>query len=150
MSRLPARPRPIASPDEVLLIETLQSLRAQRRQRLAPRRPRLRLSPTQRALIAAKTDGRCQICGGVLDATWHADHVRSHSAGGAHAVENYLAAHPTCNSYRWDYLPEEFQWTLKIGVWARLVMEQQQPLGQVMTRAFAQYERARTRRQRRA
>jgi len=150
MPRLSPRRLPTASPEEALLIETLQSLRAQRRQRLSPRRPRLRLSREQRTLIAAKTDGRCHICGGVLDATWHADHVRSHSAGGAHAVENYLAAHATCNNYRWDYLPEEFQWTLKIGVWARLVMEKQQSLGHAMTRAFVQYERTRTRRQRRA
>ena len=150
MPRPPVRQLALPAPDETLLIETLRALRAQRRQRLSPRRPRLRLSQTQRSVIAAKTDGRCHICGGLLDATWHADHVRSHSAGGAHAVENYLAAHATCNNYRWDYLPEEFQWTLRIGVWARLVMEKQEELGHAMTRAFTQHERTRARRQRRA
>ena len=64
-------------------------------------------------------------------------------------MENYLAAHATCNNYRWDYLPDEFQWTLKIGVWARLVMEKQDGLGQAMTRGFAAHERTRERRQRR-
>lgn len=150
MPRPPVRRLSVLSPDETLLIETLRDLRAQRRQRLEPRRPRLRLSPDQRTAIAAKTDGRCHICGGLLDATWHADHVRSHSAGGTHAVENYLAAHATCNNYRWDYLPEEFQWTLKIGVWARLVMEKQDGLGEAMTRAFAQHEKTRARRRRKA
>ena len=150
MPRPPVRQLARPAPDETLLIETLRALRAQRRQRLSPHRLRLRLSLEQRAVIAAKTDGRCHICGGLLDATWHADHVRSHSAGGAHAVENYLAAHATCNNYRWDYLPEEFQWTLRIGVWARLMMEKQQGLGHAMTSAFAQHERTRARRQRRA
>ncbi len=60
-----------------------------------------------------------------------------------------LTRHATCNNYRWDYLPEEFQWTLKIGVWARLVMEKQDGLGQAMTRGFAAHERTREQRQRR-
>lgn len=142
-------PLPKVTPDEAALIATLRALRAQRRQRLAPRGQRQRLSAAERAAIAAKTDGRCHICGGVLGTTWHADHVRSHSAGGAHVVENYLAAHATCNNYRWDYLPDEFQWTLKIGVWARLVMEKQGALGQAMSRAFAAYECTREQRKRR-
>lgn len=88
-------------------------------------RQRQRLNTAERAAIAAKTDGRCHICGGVLGTTWHIDHVRAHSAGGTDATDNCLAAHSTCNTYRWDYLPEECQWTLKIGVWARIIMEKQ-------------------------
>lgn len=144
LKRLPHAPE--ATPNEMRLVETLRTLRNQRRRRSSPPRPRRRLSPAQRLAIAAKTDGRCHICGGLLDEAWHADHVRSHSAGGAHAVENYLAAHATCNNYRWDYLPEEFQWTLKIGVWARLVMEKQQGVGRAMTRAFVSHEQKRSRR----
>jgi hypothetical protein len=33
-----------------------------------------------------------------------------------------LPAHSTCNNYRWDYLPEEFQYILKLGVWASTQM----------------------------
>ena len=143
-------PAPTAEPQTVdALLAELQRLRTMRRKR-TPRRPRQRLTVAQRATIAAKTDGRCHICGGVLDAGWHADHVRSHSAGGTHAVENYLAAHALCNNYRWDYLPEEFQWTLKIGVWARLLMEHAAPLGQQVATAFLAHESRRIRRRRRA
>ena len=58
---------------------------------------------------------------------WKADHVLAHSSGGVHSPENYLPAHALCNGYRWDYDPEEFQWLLKIGVWARRQMERAVP-----------------------
>jgi hypothetical protein len=61
-------------------------------------------------------------------------------------LDNYLAAHSLCNNYRWNYSPEEFQWVLKIGVWARLVMEQGNSLGQEMAERFCATERRRIRR----
>ena len=69
----------------------------------------------------------------------------AHSTGGPQQLDNYLPAHQLCNNYRWNYMPEEFQWVLKIGVWARLVMEKSQ-LGQQMARQFCGYEKARVRR----
>lgn len=36
------------------------------------------------------------------------------------SADNFLPAHSTCNNYRWDYLAEEFELILKLGVWATL------------------------------
>jgi hypothetical protein len=96
--------------------------------------------------VLAKTARRCHICGGrVLDG-WRADHVLPHSSGGAHNVKNYLAAHALCNAYRWDYSPQEFQWVMKIGVWARLQMEKRSSLGLEMIKRFYAYETQREKR----
>ncbi|MCE8527899.1 HNH endonuclease [Ruegeria pomeroyi] len=39
----------------------------------------------------------CQICGEVLDAGFHADHVRAHSRGGPTTLANGQALCATCN-----------------------------------------------------
>lgn len=80
---------------------------------------RAALSKAQRGQVFAKTQGRCHICGGTIDGPWHADHVFPHSSGGAHSVDNYLPAHDVCNTYRWDYTPDEYQLILKLGVWLK-------------------------------
>ena len=77
------------------------------------------LSSLQREHVFAKTGGRCHICGGAISGQWHADHVFPHSSGGAHSADNYLPAHDICNTYRWDYTPEEYQLILKLGVWLK-------------------------------
>jgi len=59
--------------------------------------------------VFKKTSGRCHICGGSIDGKWQADHVFSHSVGGAHTANNYLPAHALCNNYRWDHSADEFQ-----------------------------------------
>lgn len=101
-------------------------------------------SKKDREEILAKTEGRCHICGGEIEGRWDADHVKSHSKGGENSVDNYLPAHHLCNSYRWDYLPEEFQEILKIGVWARTLMENQKtPLSKDLTEAYVKKENAR-------
>ena len=74
---------------------------------------RLSLKPDERKFILSKTKSRCHICGGLVGNRWQADHVLAHSAGGNHSPDNYLAAHPVCNNYRWDYLPEEVELILK-------------------------------------
>lgn len=127
------------------LTKQLAALRNARRDRQARQRktPRSRksLTPTQRAEVLAKTAKRCHICGGTITtASWHADHVLSHGDGGAHAIDNYLAAHSLCNNYRWDYSAEEFQWILKIGVWARRQMESGSLSGSELARRFYEYE----------
>lgn len=101
------------------------------------------LSPALRTEVLAKTDGRCHICGGSVDADWHADHVLAHAGGGEHAAANYLPAHSLCNNYRWHYLPEEFQLVMKIGIWARLQIEKDTPLGRGIALGFTLYERRR-------
>ena len=143
-------------PEAVALVERLRLLRHERCEQIhiaaagsGPKGLRVRrraLSRSDRATIAAKTDGRCHICGGVLDTAWEADHVLAHSGGGGHRLDNYLAAHSLCNNYRWNYSPEEFQWVLKIGVWARLVIEHSKPLGVQMAARFSAYEDSRARR----
>jgi hypothetical protein len=111
-------------------------------------KPRRRtLNKYERETVLAKTAGRCHICGGDVEGnSWHADHVLAHTAGGVHDIENYLAAHALCNMYRCNLLPEEFQWVLKIGIWARTQMERKGPLGQEMCEMFLEYEANRERR----
>ena len=75
--------------------------------------------------------------------TWNADHVLAHSGGGDHSIANYLPAHRRCNSYRWDYLPEEFQEILRMGVWLRTQIEKETKVGQLSGAAFIKYERGR-------
>ncbi len=105
------------------------------------RRPRSRrLAETDRAAILLKTDARCHICGGEIDGEWNADHVLPHSAGGEHSVDNYLPAHGTCNNYRWDYLPEEFQIILKLGVWARTQIQRGTGVGKDIEEKFSAHD----------
>ena len=110
------------------------------------RPPRKRLSTDQRKRVLAKTDGRCHICGGKVGERWHADHVRAYGRGGHHVEENYLAAHELCNNYRWHYLPEEFQYILKLGVWAKYQIEKETAVGEEIAACFVQHERRRKRR----
>ena len=74
--------------------------------------------------------------------------LRFHPAtpGGGHSRDNYLAAHSLCNNYRWDYSAEEFQWILKIGVWARYEMEGDGRLGKEILKRFFDYECSRVKR----
>jgi 5-methylcytosine-specific restriction endonuclease McrA len=105
------------------------------------------LTAAERLLVLAKTSGCCHICGGTVEGQkWQADHVIAYSAGGTHNVDNYLPAHATCNNYRWDYLPEEFQYILKLGVWARTQIERGTTVGNDVARAFAGYEAHRVKR----
>lgn len=141
-----------SKPDAPTLREQLIELHRRRKQAQAShRRPRrLRLTPAEREAILAKTGGKCHICGGDILGDWHTDHVLAHSAGGQHAVDNYLPAHPTCNNYRWDYLAEEFELILKLGVWARTQIERGTPVGRDIEARFTAYEAQRIRRRRNA
>jgi 5-methylcytosine-specific restriction endonuclease McrA len=121
----------------------LVSLRSKRRQgkRNSVRERRASLTAAERRQILEKTSGRCHICGGKVEGdAWQADHVMAHSAGGVHQVDNYLPAHALCNNYRWDYLPKEFQYILKLGVWARTQIERGTPIGTDVANAFASHE----------
>ena len=137
----------IIDPDEyVELLRELRELRRKKNHETRHKNKRRRLSAEQREKIIQKTDGRCHICGGVIEGEWHADHVLPHSAGGAHDVGNYLPACSLCNNYRWNYLPEEFQHALKLGIWIRKEIEKSTSLGKEAAKRFMQYEAARLRR----
>ena len=119
----------------------LTNLRQKRRELKKPRGQRRRtLTSKQRSAVLAKTAGHCHICGGKIRGRWEADHVKSHAMGGSHVEDNYLPAHSLCNNYRWHYLPEEFQYLLKIGIWARTQIEKGTPLGMEIAGGFAKHE----------
>ncbi|NNE17254.1 MAG: HNH endonuclease [Myxococcales bacterium] len=122
----------------------LARLREKRRQaKTSNNASRRALTSKQRDLVLQKTDGRCHICGGKVGHKWQADHVSSHAHGGAHAEDNYLAAHALCNNYRWHYLPEELQVVMKLGIWARMQVEKGTPLGMEIAERFVAHERRR-------
>ena len=122
------------------LAEHLHALRENRRSLRVTKGKRRSLSPAQRERILAKTDGRCHICGGQIEDKWNADHVLAYSAGGKHIEENYLPAHGLCNSYKWDYSAEEFQWILKIGVWATSQIINRTQIGEEIIERFHKNE----------
>ena len=113
-----------------------------------PRPPRrLSLTREQRAAVLDKTDARCHLCGGkITESKFAADHVLSHAAGGKHQLPNYLPAHGLCNGCRWFYSPEEFQWILRMGVWARKQMEDQTHIGVEIGQVFLEHQKATRRR----
>jgi 5-methylcytosine-specific restriction endonuclease McrA len=109
---------------------------------------RQRLTARNREAILQKTGSRCHICGGMVGDKWHADHVLAHSAGGQSKIDNYLPSHPLCNNYRWNYLAEEFQLILKIGVLARAEIEHGTSLGEQIATKFITHELKRESRRR--
>ena len=96
-----------------------------------------RLTKTDKAEILSKTNGRCHLCGRQLSVdNFECDHVEKHTVGGSSDPTNFLAACRTCNNYRWHYLPEEYQWIIKIGVWARTQIERDTPIGHKIADSF--------------
>ncbi|WP_156914030.1 HNH endonuclease [Comamonas badia] len=123
-------------------------LRELRNHRLAAkkREETKRISPTtkQKVLIFQKTNGHCHICGGQITGNWVADHVHHHIYGGESAIENYLPAHRICNSARWFYGTEEFQWIMKMGVFFRTQLEEKGNADAInLAEAFMDHERHR-------
>jgi 5-methylcytosine-specific restriction endonuclease McrA len=119
----------------------LKELHEQRRLSKLPSSRKGRLTPAQKEAILLKTDSRCHICGCDLESeNFQADHVKSHISGGTSAVENYLPSCKTCNNYRWHYLPEEIQWVLKFGVFAKTQIENETKLGSSFAEAFLKKE----------
>lgn len=104
---------------------------------------RMSLSAIQRRDVLNKSGGRCHICGGGIDGTWDADHVFAYAQGGAHGPDNYLPAHSICNSYRWFYGAEEFQWILKLGVWLRTQIANEEHSALRLAERFVRHERSR-------
>ena len=143
---IPATPARLAA----RLSKLLKARRRWQAKRCALVITRSRLSNAWRKTIYARTAGLCHICGGRLTSDWCADHVRAHRRGGTHRLENYLPEHPHCNNCRWDYSPQEFQWIMELGIWARDQIEKSLPLASDILTAFHRSLRGKqTRRQRR-
>ena len=106
------------------------------------------LSEDQRTKVLKKTGKRCHICGEKIKkgGGWQADHVFPYGTGGEHVVDNYLPAHFVCNNYRWDYVDEEFQWILKLGVFMRTQIEENRAIGRDAGKKFVENERRRAER----
>jgi hypothetical protein len=58
--------------------------------------------------------------------------------GGEHKLGT---AHGLCNGTRWFYSPEEFQWILRMGKWARKQMEDGTSIGMKMLGPFLEDEK---------
>lgn len=54
-------------------------------------------TPRQRGILRMLAGNLCQKCGAVLDASFHADHVRAYSRGGPTILMNGQALCATCN-----------------------------------------------------
>jgi len=141
MEELPYIDNPIVFQKE------LKKIRVERRENKVKRQRNYILSKTDRVLIHQKTDGKCHICGINLSVDkYEADHIKSHSKEGADTIENFLPSCKTCNNYRWDYLPTELQWILKIGVWARTEIENNTATGFLIAKKFTDHEHSREKR----
>ena len=120
----------------------------QARYRKSGGRGRTALARREREEVLKKTAGRCHICCGEVDPSWRVDHVQPPGEGGSNELDNLLPAHRLCNHYKWDYFPEENQWILKIGVWARRQILSNSQLGSQIASEFIYYDHGRQRRRR--
>jgi hypothetical protein len=123
------------------LSNRLKKLHEKRRLTKQPSPRTKKLTSLQRAEVLSKTDNRCHICGCMLKLNdFQADHIKSHISGGTSFVENFLPSCKTCNNYRWHYSPEEIQWMLKFGVFAKTQIENETKLGLSFADAFLKKE----------
>ena len=123
------------------LIKLVQNLKKLRRTASLKGRKRASLTRSQREYILAKTNSRCHVCGVEINLVgFHADHVKTHSSGGEHNENNYLASCQTCNGYRWHFASEELQIILKLGVWAKGKLASDSDLGLQMANEFVKHE----------
>lgn len=73
-----------------------------------------RRSKSERARIAARTDGRCAYCGTTLGTAWHLDHVEplrrdGHAQSGGDDDANLRATCGPCNRLKSVFTVEEFR-----------------------------------------
>ncbi len=135
--------------DRQVLQKELILLRQLRKKSKSKNKRSYILTKSERRLIFEKTDGKCHICGQILAQNkFEADHVKSHSQDGSNKIDNFLPSCKTCNNYRWDYLADELQWILKIGVWARTEIERSTITGNLIADNFIKHEIKREKRRR--
>lgn len=98
----------------------------------------------EKEYILQKTNNHCHVCGEKIDiSNFQADHVIPYSLGGKNDIDNYLASCKFCNNYRWNYLPDEIKWILKIGVWVKTQIEFETNIGKSISQEFLKYEKIR-------
>lgn len=123
------------------LIKLINNLKLNRKNNKVKNVKRKTLTKKQRQIILDKTNSKCHICGIELDINnFQADHIQSHSSGGAHELNNYLPSCFTCNNYRWHYSSEELQIILKLGVWAKTKAISNTQLGAELAEEFVKHE----------
>ena len=54
-------------------------------------------SPRQRKILRLLAGNRCSTCGEVLNNSFHADHIKAYTNGGATTLQNGQALCPSCN-----------------------------------------------------
>ena len=119
----------------------INKLKKEREKNKLSSRETYSLTKKERYSILDKTDGKCHVCGKDVDKDkFEADHIKPHSSGGKNNIENFLATCKTCNNYRWHYSPEEIQWILKIGIWAKTKIGQNDKLGSMIADSFVKKE----------
>ena len=124
--------------------KALQTLQTRRKNSEKESARKYSLSKSQKEEILKKTDSRCHICGcNLKKKKFECDHVKSFSSGGTNIVNNFLPACPLCNNYRWHYTSKEFQWIIKLGVWARTEVAHGSDLGIEIGVKFISKEKAR-------
>jgi hypothetical protein len=99
-----------------------------------PEGRRRSLPKKQRALILAKTNGTCHVCGANVEATFQADHIVPYSHGGTNDIDNYLPICASCNRLRWAYSPDVFKFVIQLGIFAKDEIRRNTPLGKQLTR----------------
>lgn len=131
------------------LAARLRQLQKQGSDQTGSGRTRLRINAQQRHKILQETANRCHICGGAITDTdyFEVDHVYPAAAGGSNKTDNLLPAHGLCNTVKSNRQGEEFQWVLKIGVWAKKHMQGESQLGEQMLKLFYEQELKRVKRQ---
>lgn len=67
-----------------------------------------KITPEQRQLISTRQKNKCWWCQNELAATFHLDHVIPVSKGGLHALNNLVAACPSCNLKKHTKMPWDF------------------------------------------
>jgi 5-methylcytosine-specific restriction endonuclease McrA len=144
--RLPPNPDELAKRLQELHQERRDLKRKRKQEKQKDRRP---LNAEERKVVLEKTNGHCHLCGGTMSENAEGelveerkpvgdpikpvfDHIVPYATGGTNDLNNFLAAHGLCNGARWFYSPEEFQWILRMGVWARSQMERETDIGSKM------------------
>jgi 5-methylcytosine-specific restriction endonuclease McrA len=95
-----------------------------------------------RKRVRAKTGGRCHVCGGPLDLTWVADHVRPRARGGRDAERNYLPACSICNGARWHRSSTIIRRMLRLGMYLLPEIRRKTALGEAAMKRYRQRRRA--------
>lgn len=64
------------------------------------------VSSSKRKRVYKKCNGRCGICGRLVDKVYTIDHIIPVSRGGSNDIENLQVAHDLCNQWKGDDLPQ--------------------------------------------